>query len=340
MRDRQPTPGREGRVKIVGPYGDVVAGTLQMDDDPLDEGTPFNKSTMLKDATAALYGLGVDAVPDDVFAFLGKYAQHWWRRRAFTYVPVLAAAEEVSIIQTGGQSSALDVPYSSELSITSLTEFDLKSPTNLSLSYNTYEQGNTLKGKYFRTHIKFGGEVISEDIFYMAPDASNVWRDSGTGYFVNGMAAKVSIATQYGEDYEYVKSSDRHTYPDSGEQDGYEYEYLGIPFDNAVGTPEVEIGSYVGTGTYGSSNPNTLTFGFVPKFLLISLDTENISTQAATHGFWYAGINHLLYFLDTGVVIRRTATLSGTTLSWFSNSNDSSGQLNVTGETYHYIAFG
>ena len=31
------------------------------------------------------------------------------------------------------------------------------------------------------------------------------------------------------------------------------------------GFARIETGSYVGTGTYGASNPNTLTFGFVPK---------------------------------------------------------------------------
>lgn len=34
------------------------------------EGTMINKSTLLQDATAALYGLGADAVPDDVFSIL------------------------------------------------------------------------------------------------------------------------------------------------------------------------------------------------------------------------------------------------------------------------------
>lgn len=38
------------------------------------QGTPLNKDTLLKDATAALFGLGTDAVPDDVLAYLGKYA--------------------------------------------------------------------------------------------------------------------------------------------------------------------------------------------------------------------------------------------------------------------------
>lgn len=41
-------------------------------DEPTQDGMPFCKETILKDATAALYGKGADAVPDDVFGFLGK----------------------------------------------------------------------------------------------------------------------------------------------------------------------------------------------------------------------------------------------------------------------------
>ena len=39
-----------------------------MADDPIAEGDPIDKSTLLKDATAALYGLDATAVPDEVLA--------------------------------------------------------------------------------------------------------------------------------------------------------------------------------------------------------------------------------------------------------------------------------
>lgn len=38
------------------------------------QGTPLNKDTLLKDATAALYGLDSDAVPDDVLSILSRAA--------------------------------------------------------------------------------------------------------------------------------------------------------------------------------------------------------------------------------------------------------------------------
>lgn len=67
MYDRQPTPGKEGRVLITPLNGSApYYATVAMADEPLEEGTALNKANLLKDATAALFGLGADAVPDDV----------------------------------------------------------------------------------------------------------------------------------------------------------------------------------------------------------------------------------------------------------------------------------
>ena len=201
MRDRQPTPGREGRVKIVGPYGDVVAGTLQMDDDPLDEGTPFNKSTMLKDATAALYGLGVDAVPDDELAKLA----------------------EAAFVEDGA-----------------VTDID----------------------------------------------------------------------------------------------------------GNIVG-PQIATGSYVGTGTSGSSSRNTLTFSFEPKIVFIQHQTDasfnKNSTSEINYAFMINGITSYVDRYSSGNVGDGIVYVSweGNTVTWYRDSSSyPDGQLNISGATYHYVAIG
>lgn len=83
MQDREPT--YPGRVTLTPVYG--LANTYDMEraDRPLQQGTPLNKASLLKDATAALYGLGTGAVPDDVLSKLskgvlaqtaGKYTKH------------------------------------------------------------------------------------------------------------------------------------------------------------------------------------------------------------------------------------------------------------------------
>lgn len=72
MKDRVPV--YPGRVKLVPVSGQENVYDMTRADQPTQQGDPLNKATLLKDATAALFGLGTDAVPDDVFAYLGKYA--------------------------------------------------------------------------------------------------------------------------------------------------------------------------------------------------------------------------------------------------------------------------
>lgn len=66
MKDRIPT--HVGRVQLVPVAGQTNIYDMTMADDPVEVGTPLNKATLLKDATAALFGLTSSAVPDDVFA--------------------------------------------------------------------------------------------------------------------------------------------------------------------------------------------------------------------------------------------------------------------------------
>lgn len=59
-----------GRVKLEPVAGQTNLYDLTRADQPTQEGTPLNKATLLKDSTAALLGLGTDAVPDDAFVAL------------------------------------------------------------------------------------------------------------------------------------------------------------------------------------------------------------------------------------------------------------------------------
>lgn len=72
MKNRQPTPGKEGRVLIRFEDGTAKYATISMADDPIAEGDPIDKSTLLKDATAALYGLDSTAVPDEVLERISR----------------------------------------------------------------------------------------------------------------------------------------------------------------------------------------------------------------------------------------------------------------------------
>ena len=56
-----------GRVTLTPVQGQENTFDMVRADQPTQEGTSLNKASLLKDQTAALYGLGNDAVPDDVF---------------------------------------------------------------------------------------------------------------------------------------------------------------------------------------------------------------------------------------------------------------------------------
>ena len=71
MQDR--TPLYPGRVKLVPVEGHTNVYDMTREDSPTKPGTPLSKATLLKDATAALYGLGADAVPDDVLNVLSRF---------------------------------------------------------------------------------------------------------------------------------------------------------------------------------------------------------------------------------------------------------------------------
>lgn len=67
MKDR--VPGSPGRV-LITPEGGGAAfyATMARADNPIQEGDPLNKATLLTDETAALFGLGANSLPTDVLA--------------------------------------------------------------------------------------------------------------------------------------------------------------------------------------------------------------------------------------------------------------------------------
>lgn len=112
---------------------------------------------------------------------------------------------------------------------------------------------------------------------------------------------------------------------------GTTIEYLGKLGDKA----RVQVLSYVGTGTYGSGHPNSLTFRFKPKMIFLSGGTIPCVCFPGITSIYYVGLNNITV----------TAIMSNTTwydetnrLSWY--TNDSNYQLNYSGRKYTAIAIG
>lgn len=92
---------------------------------------------------------------------------------------------------------------------------------------------------------------------------------------------------------------------------------------------KIQTGSYVGTGTYGESNPNTLTFDFEPKLVMVV--SQNSYSFGTNSGIAWMG--------QPGASNGKIFTLSGNSLSWYSSDGTAS-QLNNDGSIYYYFALG
>ena len=120
-------------------------------------------------------------------------------------------------------------------------------------------------------------------------------------------------------------------------------------FDGRV---RIAHGTYMGTGVYGESNKNSLTFPFAPEVLIL-YRAGNIGIVSGSkdnaEGFYailpkqttvfktvaYDGS----YYRDETIYI----SFSGQTVTWYmdySYSNNAGAQFNASGTTYGYIAIG
>lgn len=272
----------------------------------------------MQDATAALFGLSVNDVPNDVLRWVGKYNQHWWARVGATAAyytletetnHIAANADNYytyyyadSVIVSENGTVALAEP----ISTVSLARKASKSPASA---------WAVLTGKFY-----YGGS--SDSIRYMA---NTPYKPGGESYiYVIDQEVTGHPQTSDGETV-YITSNDRNAYPDNGTVDGLIYQYLGVPFKNLPTAAKIETGSYVGTGKYGKNNKNMLTFGFVPKlFVIDGADRVVVLSGIASYG--------------ASALTSISLIWKGTTVSWY--ASQASYQFNTSGYTYNYLAIG
>lgn len=128
---------------------------------------------------------------------------------------------------------------------------------------------------------------------------------------------------------------------------GTTIEYLGKLGDKA----RVQVVSYVGTGTYGSSNPNSLTFDFPPKVVMFLRGYKESSTQFNYLYGSYGSDSLVIISADLSNIFAvyngfgrynsayAKKDLSGRTITWYSNEGSNS-QANASGVTHYFLAIG
>lgn len=273
------------------------------------------------------------------FGKLNELYMHWWKRRSVSFHGELnPISKNVYVIKFGNRS----INYADSYSVNKDTgALSLNSQSSVEINY---ENGPSLLLQHKPCYISNLEEDTSK-IFYL-PEGATTNTFESTGYTLelkyqasDGEKASELVSVKGNGPWEYIQSFNRSAYPDSGEQDGYEYEYLGIPFDNAVGAPKIETGSYTGTGTYGASNPNSLTFDFTPKAVFIFGTKVSNNTGASMMYFWGADSFTLIDSGYSGVQVSGMVSVSRNTMSWY-DTNGAYFQCNESGLTYNYLALG
>ena len=429
MQDREPT--YPGRVTLTPVYG--LANTYDMEraDRPLQQGTPINKASLLKDATAALFGKTNAAVPDDILSLLSKsmMAQITGKYTKTTIgaltvgstitLNVSGVPREFIVVHQGKPSSLYDDScggtwllmkdiyenrvwqsgninkYESSdintyLNSTFLNLFDSIIKDSIKQVKIPYRQGggsggtdqSGANGLPVKIFLLSGYEVgwTTSDNSYLPVDgakldyftASSGGNSKRIANF-NGSASYWFLRSPYtprtdivwGVGYDGVHNTDAPrnskgirpalilpstfaVYTDSSGNIYTEQEYetkitdvlgnlISIPADQIKDGVKIATGSYTGTGTYGPSNPNSLTFEFVPKLVIVSTDSSLHPYNSP--GSWAWSFIYSYGAITTYVTSSMVYfALEDKTLKWYSESVNA--QLNGSGTVYFFVAIG
>lgn len=337
-----------------------------------------SSTTVINQNIINQFGLTEGSGLEDVLGELGKYNEYWWRRRksaSYTYVEERTnITEAVSIVDREiGSTGVLGEGYfewSKNININiSNGAFSLNNPVKV-YAWDTESVAllqNVLNNleKNIPCYIKTFGEEYT-NIYYLPENSTfNLYAkqgftvcsyssgncgihllaksDSYTNNFVVAQKVSTHIEDIPAGEFEYFHSINRSAYPDSGSQNGYEYEYLGVPFDNIPISGKIEFGRYLGNGIYGESHPNILTFKFSPKFVVVKGYQPTVFLRDAKTGATWSGN------CEGGSY---SCSFQGNSLEWYygdeghwygsawtSSNLGAEAQLNTAYQFYYYIAF-
>lgn len=309
----------------------------------IEQSAGYSKEETLKEETKALYGLGADAVPDDVMALMSRFQnglgnEYVWEKYKSTTIntPMYTTYEDTTESWNTSPGSetfycgdTFDVVNSDGTYYFRISNY---STVTIPRGVTNASQVSALKGKYYMVYPNIVDNTpVSDHVKFMPSNATisvsnKVWSVSLIIQYNNPSIKTETVINEHS----YVNSPDSTAYPID---DGFTYKALG-QLGNKVRS---ETGSYTGTGAYGTSNPSSLTFDFEPQLLVIS-GGDGVSKMVAVNGDAYC-----LSYAPGGSSGNNSVavTWSGNAVSWcFTGSGNAAYQLNTSGKTYHYIAIG
>lgn len=255
--------------------------------------------------------------------------------------------KKVELVYNGIGSCSTTYPKDTALRLISATEYEINADDKIQLVNAT---SHNVGGGY-----DYSG-VMSQTTYFMwnTAQSNTVWKKTSS----SSITKTPVYDTYYTQDrwtvtnaeswtvkasIEVVTSTDPNAYADGYvDEDGYTYTALD-PITAFV--PRIQTGSYVGTNTYGASNPCSLTFSFAPKVVVLVryLPTTGIFMELTTKPTMNADCLTTSFqdgtgFLNASARGYGKKSEDGKTISWYNTS--AAYQYNASGNTYYWVAIG
>lgn len=224
----------------------------------------------------------------------------------------------IALTDRTNESSTIYWNYSDQVNVSDDGKVSLIAPNRVDFNAtqsNAVNMAESLVGNFIMT--TSSATAIKANTVYFIPDDASVAREMSGTKFV------YTTAIQSVTGYPAIPA-------------GTTIEYLGVLGDKT----SIETGSYVGTGTYGSGNPNTLTFGFEPKFVHIqSYSIGNADGAGYGFAFFLSGTRGFTIGpSSSNDLYHLNAKFNKNILSWYQNNEYA--QLNEKKVKYFFAALG
>ena len=296
---------------------------------------------------------------NDIFNYLRKYCQYWWRKTSQTnktfYQEVMSRIETNFLVC----SATRNIKWSKSITMNESGVISLNSPSNLNIeaSWSGAEE-LAKKAPCYITNL----EGRPSKIFYLYEGTTGgtstsrytIFTTDNKVYLGTGptpaeiIALKITIPEG---SISYEQSTIRNAYPDSSIENNYLYSFLGIPLEEIAQKMDfnIQTGQYVGTGTFGPKNPNVLSFSKAPQVLMFQNDRDSNSYN---FGFCFPKFQTNLTIIykapDTNqslmaITLNTIYKNNNKTIMWYFESSDNNRknayyQGNLKDSVYSYFA--
>lgn len=287
----------------------------------------YSKAETLADATKTGWGLPTSAVPDDVFA---QFVKHSWSKAEVLIDIAYGTNSSTRIAEFSSTTTSCTISYSTELEVDDSETVKLKNPTTVTVTRDTESLLNSVKGHFWKSTYWSNTDYI----FWTDANAAD-FGTSASQYarYANIYAKQITPTVYYGE-ASLVTSYDSGAYPESGNVNGFHYEYKGQLLNNIMNPASMKIA----TGSYTGANAGvTLNFDFTPKFVLLTNNHEGMVHSPMIYGCEYIqssrpnSYSYMYYCREKVTWGEKSLTIT------YSNQNCSAC---MNGTTYHYAAIG